>query len=158
MKVFGCRAYYYISNNARNKLESRAKRGIFVGYSQGTRAYRIYDPQDKKIHAIRTAKFDENQMGSGWQQANAEYTHTHDQLAYRYGNDSEDEEEELITSSREEDAEQGEAENEEIGDRRNEIEGINEEEPACREKTRTPGRKAGVAMREIQEKHRNDLR
>lgn len=64
LKVFGCFAYYYILKIHRNKLQPRAKKGIFNGYSQETKEYRIYDQEDRKIYAVRTAKFDESLKGS----------------------------------------------------------------------------------------------
>ncbi|KAG7200024.1 hypothetical protein KM043_004791 [Ampulex compressa] len=64
LKVFGCVAYYYIHKNFRNKFEPKARKGIFIGYSRETRAYRVYDPEIEAIIAVRTAKFDENRKGS----------------------------------------------------------------------------------------------
>lgn len=60
LKIFGCLTYYYLPKVQRNKLQPKARKGIFIGYSQETRGYKIYDPEYRKIYAVRTAKFNEN--------------------------------------------------------------------------------------------------
>ena len=63
-RVFGCLAYFHIPKNHRNKLEPKADKGIFMGYSLRRQAYRIYKPDDDKIIEVRTARFDETIKGS----------------------------------------------------------------------------------------------
>lgn len=41
MRTFGCAAYYYIPKQKRTKLENSSTKGIFVGYSQQSKGYRI---------------------------------------------------------------------------------------------------------------------
>jgi hypothetical protein len=57
LKVFGCVAYYKIAQRLRQKLDPKAKKGIFVGYSQQRIAYRIYEPFTGKVIEARTVKF-----------------------------------------------------------------------------------------------------
>lgn len=64
LKAFGCMTYYYVPKNIRSKLQPRALRGILIGYSTESRAYRVYRPDNGKIYAVRTAKFNESEMGS----------------------------------------------------------------------------------------------
>ena len=61
LRVFGCKVYYYIPKQKRNKLEPRAKKGMFVGYSKNQKAYRIYDLEERKFINQRTVKFFENE-------------------------------------------------------------------------------------------------
>lgn len=49
MRVFGCLAYYKNTNTKGDKVEKRGKPGVFLGYPQGTKGYKIYDIESKKI-------------------------------------------------------------------------------------------------------------
>ena len=42
--IFGCITYSYIPKEKRTKLEPTAEKGIFVGYSETSKAFRIYIP------------------------------------------------------------------------------------------------------------------
>jgi hypothetical protein len=42
LRIFGCPVYSHIPKDKRNKLEPSGKKGIFVGYSESSKAYRIY--------------------------------------------------------------------------------------------------------------------
>jgi transposase InsO family protein len=44
LRIFGCPVYSHIPKDKRNKLEPSGKKGIFVGYSDSSKAYRIYIP------------------------------------------------------------------------------------------------------------------
>ena len=43
-RIFGCIAYSYVAKENRTKLEPTAEKGIFVGYSETSKAFRIYIP------------------------------------------------------------------------------------------------------------------
>jgi transposase InsO family protein len=45
LRIFGCQVYSHIPKDKRNKLEPSGKKGIFVGYSDSSKAYRIYIPE-----------------------------------------------------------------------------------------------------------------
>ena len=62
LKVFGCPAYAYRSNNQKNKLDNRANKTIFVGYgdAHGYKAYRLYDANNNKFTFSRSVIFDES--------------------------------------------------------------------------------------------------
>jgi len=65
LKVFGCLVYVHIPKEARpsySKLKPRAWQGIFVGYTNSTNQYRIYNPIDQKIYISRDVTFDENKF------------------------------------------------------------------------------------------------
>ena len=59
LKVFGCTAYYHVSEG---KLEPRAKKGAFVGYGDGVKGFRIWSPSEKRVILSRSVVFDENSM------------------------------------------------------------------------------------------------
>lgn len=49
LRVFGCVAYTQIPAQKLQKLDKKAEKGVFVGYSQEAKAYRIYIPTSRKI-------------------------------------------------------------------------------------------------------------
>ncbi|KAD6795877.1 hypothetical protein E3N88_06773 [Mikania micrantha] len=73
MRVFGCLTYFWSIDTKGDKFEVRGKPGIFLGYPQGVKGYKIFDIGDKKMVVSRDVKFhedvfifpDQNQMGNG---------------------------------------------------------------------------------------------
>ena len=57
MKVFGCVAYADIPNQLRKKLDSKGEKCIFIGYSEESKAYRLYIPSTKKFFVSRDVQF-----------------------------------------------------------------------------------------------------
>ena len=60
LRIFGCPVYVHIPKEKRTKLDPSGKKGIFVGYSENLKAYRIYFPGYKKINISRDVTFDED--------------------------------------------------------------------------------------------------
>ena len=60
LRIFGCLVYTHIPKEKRMKLHPSGKKGIFVGYSEISKAYRIYFPGFKKIDINRDVTFDED--------------------------------------------------------------------------------------------------
>jgi len=52
LKIFGCPVFIHIPKEKRNKLDPSGKKGIFVGYCEVSKAFRIYIPGH---HHIETA-------------------------------------------------------------------------------------------------------
>ena len=52
--------YIQIPKEKSTKLDPSGKKGIFVGYSESSKAYRIYFPRYKKIDINRDVTFDED--------------------------------------------------------------------------------------------------
>jgi len=64
-RIFGCITYTYVPSEKRTKLEPMAERGIFVGYSETSKAFRIYLPSLRKIVLRRDVRFEEDKpLGS----------------------------------------------------------------------------------------------
>jgi hypothetical protein len=42
LRIFGCPVYIHVPWERRTKLEPSGKKGVFVGYSESTKAYQIY--------------------------------------------------------------------------------------------------------------------
>ena len=60
MRIFGCLAYYRSTQTGGDKFELRGRPGIFIGYPQGTKGYKVYDIENKKIMISRDVRFVEN--------------------------------------------------------------------------------------------------
>jgi hypothetical protein len=60
LKIFGCPVFIHILKEKRNKLEPSGKKGIFVGYCEVSKAFRIYIPGHHHIEISRDVTFDED--------------------------------------------------------------------------------------------------
>jgi hypothetical protein len=60
LKIFGCPVFIHIPKEKRNKLEPSGKKGIFVGYCEVSKAFRIYIPGHHHIEISRDVTFDED--------------------------------------------------------------------------------------------------
>ncbi|KAL1941168.1 hypothetical protein VTO73DRAFT_7380 [Trametes versicolor] len=60
---FGCRAYVYNDHPSRRKLDPRAREGIFVGYADNQKAYRVYFPDTQKLVTSIHVRFHDNANG-----------------------------------------------------------------------------------------------
>ena len=58
-RVFRCDAYAHVSYKKRTKLDSKSVKCIFRGYYEGTKCYRLFNPQTKKIVKSWDVKFEE---------------------------------------------------------------------------------------------------
>jgi len=59
LRVFECLAYYHIKED---KLDSRARKGMFVRFKKVVKGYKIWDPKDRKFILSRDVTFDEASM------------------------------------------------------------------------------------------------
>jgi transposase InsO family protein len=62
LKVFGCSCFVYLPSTKRDKLDSRAVKYIFLGYSQTQKGYRFYDPLQKKMYVSRDVRFSKDTL------------------------------------------------------------------------------------------------
>ena len=60
LRIFGCPVYIHVPKEKRSKLELSRRKGIFVGYSESSKAYRVYIPGFKQIETSRDVTFDED--------------------------------------------------------------------------------------------------
>jgi hypothetical protein len=61
LKIFGCPVFIHIPKEKRNKLERSRKKGIFLGYCEISKAFRIYIPGHRHIEISRDVTFDEEE-------------------------------------------------------------------------------------------------
>ena len=62
LRVFGCDAYALVPKHERTKLDPKSKRYIFVGYGDGTKGFRLWDPTTRKIIINRDVRFNESSL------------------------------------------------------------------------------------------------
>ena len=58
--VFGCTAFVHIHNHNRGKLDHRALKCVFMGYSSTQKGYKCYHPPTRKIYVSVDVTFVEN--------------------------------------------------------------------------------------------------
>jgi transposase InsO family protein len=61
LRIFGCITYSYVPSEKRTKMEPTIERGIFVGYSETSKAFRIYLPSLRKTVLRRDVRFEEDE-------------------------------------------------------------------------------------------------
>ena len=59
VNIFGCPVYVHILKEKRTKLDPSGKKGIFVGYCEVSKAFRIYIPRFHHMEISRDVTFDE---------------------------------------------------------------------------------------------------
>ncbi|MCO5607225.1 hypothetical protein L7F22_061418 [Adiantum nelumboides] len=60
LQVFGYLAFTHVPDEKRKKLDDKSRRCILVGYSDESKAYKLYDPIKKVSFISRDVIFDEN--------------------------------------------------------------------------------------------------
>jgi hypothetical protein len=60
LKIFGCPIFVHILKEKRNKLDPSGNKGIFVGYCEVSKAFRVYIPGHHHIEINRDVTFDED--------------------------------------------------------------------------------------------------
>jgi hypothetical protein len=58
LRVFGCLAFGKELGHI-SKLDDRSTPGLFIGYAEGSKAYRILDLGTQRVHTTRDVVFDE---------------------------------------------------------------------------------------------------
>uniref|UniRef100_A0AAV1T6S9 Reverse transcriptase Ty1/copia-type domain-containing protein n=1 Tax=Peronospora matthiolae TaxID=2874970 RepID=A0AAV1T6S9_9STRA len=63
MRTFGCQTYILTPKENRLKWDPKARAGIFVGYEEVSKAYRVYDIEAGQVVISRDVNFDESTFG-----------------------------------------------------------------------------------------------
>jgi hypothetical protein len=59
LRVFGCDAYVHVPKENRSKLDKKAEKCIFIGYKDGVKGYKLWNPETKKNVYSRDVVFRE---------------------------------------------------------------------------------------------------
>jgi hypothetical protein len=59
LKVFGCDAFVHVPKEKRSKLDKKEVKCIFIGYKEGMKGYKLWDPASRKIMYSRDVVFRE---------------------------------------------------------------------------------------------------
>ena len=62
LHAFGCPVYVMYNAQERTKLDAKSRRCIFLGYADGVKGYRLWDPTAHKIVISRDVIFVEDQL------------------------------------------------------------------------------------------------
>ena len=65
LRVWGCVAYVHIQKDKRAKLGSHMEKCIFIGYPDGYKGWKFYNPETKKVIICERADFDERYTYGG---------------------------------------------------------------------------------------------
>ena len=87
---FGCKAYVYDHSPKRKKLSPRAFEGIFIGYAETQKAYRVYLPKKRTTICSIHVKCDVNSNMSNSFQAEGEIQFVYDSLKSTFQKSSQD--------------------------------------------------------------------
>jgi hypothetical protein len=60
LRIFGCLVYCHVLAERRTKLEPTIEKDILVGYSETSKAYRIYIPALMKTMVRRDVRFEDD--------------------------------------------------------------------------------------------------
>ena len=60
LKIFGCTAYVHIPKMLRSKLDPRAEKCVFVGYTPNKKGYKCFNPLTKCFYTTMDVSFMEN--------------------------------------------------------------------------------------------------
>uniref|UniRef100_A0AAV1VJC0 Reverse transcriptase Ty1/copia-type domain-containing protein n=1 Tax=Peronospora matthiolae TaxID=2874970 RepID=A0AAV1VJC0_9STRA len=63
MRVFGCQTFILTPKEKRLKWDPKARAGIFVGYEEVSKAYRVFDIEAGQVVISRDVNFDESTFG-----------------------------------------------------------------------------------------------
>ena len=59
LKFFGCDAYVHVPKEKRSKLDNKVEKCIFIGYKDGMKGYKLWNPITKKTVYSRDVVFQE---------------------------------------------------------------------------------------------------
>jgi hypothetical protein len=61
LRTFGCLVYVKELNTV-SKLSDRSMLGVFIGYAEGVKVYRILDPVTRRVRTVGDVIFDEGRI------------------------------------------------------------------------------------------------
>jgi transposase InsO family protein len=98
LRTFGCVAHVKTARPHLKKLEDRSSPMVFIGYEQGAKAWRFYDPVARRVHVSRDAVFQE-EASWDWSKVNDDKVERAAELVVDYSYEDSAAEEEGMTPS-----------------------------------------------------------
>ena len=74
LRIFGCPVYIHITKEKKTNLDHSGRKGIFVGYSERSKDYRIYFPGFKNIDIRKDVTSNEDKAYNKYRKRPAEDT------------------------------------------------------------------------------------
>jgi len=62
LQIFNCPAYSLVDSQKRNKLESKSKKCIFIGFTKRVKDFILWDPEKRSAFTSRDVIFDEKSI------------------------------------------------------------------------------------------------
>jgi len=63
LRIFGCAAYAHVPKDEQQKLDSKARKCVFLGYGTETKGYHLYDPKCPRVLYSQDVLFNESSCG-----------------------------------------------------------------------------------------------
>jgi hypothetical protein len=60
LRTFECVVYTKVTRPHQAMFEDHGRKGIFISYETGSKAYHVYDPMEGHVHELRDIVFDES--------------------------------------------------------------------------------------------------
>ena len=57
LRVFGCDVFMYVQKEKRSRLDNKVEKCIFIGYKDGVKGYKLWNPVTRKIMYNRDVVF-----------------------------------------------------------------------------------------------------
>lgn len=92
LRIFGCTAFVRVAHRAPDKSETRAEKGIFLGYDDESRAYRVWIPTRQTTIISRDVKFKEAEKGIRSEKGTKTKSKNHFELLEEESDEDKDEE------------------------------------------------------------------
>ena len=86
LRVFGCIGYTKIDTQHLKKLDNRSRQLIHLGTEPGSKAYRLFDPTNRRVVVSRDVIFDENKSWDWKNSRKEEETGTFQVGVSQFGN------------------------------------------------------------------------
>lgn len=83
LRIFGFPVYLHVPKEKRTKLDPLGKKGIFIGYSESSKGYKVYIPGHMKIETSRDVTFDEDATFIISRQSHADEDHDEEPISPR---------------------------------------------------------------------------
>lgn len=72
LRIFGCIGYASVESKFLKKLADRSRMLVYLGTEPGSKAYRLFDPQTRRIIVSRDVVFDESKSWN-WESGSSEH-------------------------------------------------------------------------------------